>query len=210
VRRILALAALVLAAATSAIHAYADTPQRAALAVVVGPHAPHPRVVRTNVAGRFATVLTSGGEIEGQPVREALLVEHFAFGWQPVGILNDGCALATPTMTAADRRALLAGMPRSAAHGACEYPGTPGDIGPAAAVTAVRKQMMGAIVGRVVVSRDYALGTWCCPGGGVELFRRHGADWMKVTGGGGVLDASGLRSYGVPAADAANLVRGYH
>ncbi len=100
-------------------------------------------------------------------------------------------------------------MPKSAAHGACEYPGTPGDVGPTAAVTAVRKQMMGAIVGRVVVSHDYALGTWCCPGGGVQLFRHKDAEWTHVTGG-GVLDASGLRSYGVPAADAANLTRGYH
>jgi hypothetical protein len=204
----LALLALIVAAATSPYHAYADTPQAAALAVVSGPYAPHARVVRTNVAGRFATVLTSGGKMEGEPVRQALLIEHFDFGWQPIGFLDMACP--RKILTALERRLLLDGMPSVRADHVCDDAVAAGsDVGSAEAVAALREQIVsGRAVPYVRIVGDFAFAQWCFPGGGQTLYRRKGRSWIVLLGGGGSIGADLLRHYGVPADAVPTLLSG--
>jgi hypothetical protein len=70
-----------LAAAT--LHAFAASAQGAAIGAMYADPKNPPVVKRINVVGAYATVLTSGGRIEGEPVTEAILVERFSFHGKP-------------------------------------------------------------------------------------------------------------------------------
>jgi hypothetical protein len=186
---------------TPAPHAYDATPQAAALRVFGG--AGH--VARTNVVGRFATVLVPDGMMEGSRATAPLLLEHFSFGWQPIESLDFRCRLDGHVADFATRRALMAGMPTPRTETACGADRDAGDVGPAADVATIRLLMTGPLVPTVRIAGDNALAEWYGAGGGQDLFRRQGQRWRFVTGGGGMIDAAYLRQLGVPSATACTL-----
>jgi hypothetical protein len=135
-------ALLVIYATTPAVYSaqaqiYAATPQQAATAAFYD----HSRVtiVRTNLVGRYATVLTRGGEMESSAVEAPILVERFSFGWQRIALLNDDCFLAAQALSRDVRAALMQGMSKPGSGATCL--GVTKDFGPASEVEAVRRQM---------------------------------------------------------------------
>ena len=176
---------------------YAATPQRAALGAVssVRPSV----VVRTNVAGRYATVLIRGAILEGSPIDAPILVERFSFGWQALEVVNFPCRLQTHAISPRDQQRLMLGMPPP-------RPSTPdrvcgeddNDVGPVPQVEAVRRVMQGPLVPTVIVADGYALGQWYGAGGGQSLFQRRGGTWQRLTGGGGAFGVAEMRRYRVP------------
>lgn len=187
------LAATVIAA-TAVVEkpSYAPTPQRA----VVQTFGPAVRVIRTNVVGRYATVASRGAVIEGEPLTDAILLEHFEFGWQPLEILNVRCRLDTHALSADVNRRLMTGMPPPQAEPLCS--GATRDVGPADAVAAIRMQMRGPFVPAVAVAGRFAIGSWYGAGGGESLFGRDAGGWVRLTDGGGAMDADIMRQNGVP------------
>ncbi len=146
--------------------------------------------------------------MESEPFHAALIVERFPFGWQPIGTVNTVCPRTMPPFSVDERRILLAGMPSVPADHACAYPTAGADVGPAKDVAVVRQQMSGRIVPWVRVVGDFALGDWCCPGGGETLFRRNGRVWIGLIGGGGMIDGSIMQTYHVPRASIPTLLSG--
>jgi len=189
------LATSIIAAASMLPFNYQPTPEAAAVHVLqqAGPVA----VVRVNIAGRFAAVQTRGGVIESTPVDEALLLERFSFGWQPLDVIEAQCTLTGRNIDAATRRALLRGIPAPHhpqwAH--CSEPSH--DVGPPEEVDAVRHQMKYVLVPFVIVSGRYALGQWYGFGGGETIFRFERGTWHIIAGGGGAHRPEELRALGV-------------
>ena len=108
--------------AAVAIHAYSTTAQGVALGAMYT-EAKNPAVVkRINAVGTFATVLTAGGRIEGQPATEAILVERFSFGWQALVLLNSQCELAALRLGRSAEDALMLGMPQPEDDRPCKGP----------------------------------------------------------------------------------------
>ncbi len=170
------------------------TPQRAAInAVGMGLKKP-PVVVRTNVVGRYATVLTKGGMMEGRPVTEPIFVERFSFGWQALQLLN--CRLESRALGAHTEALLMRGMP--SAKGTACYERA--DAGPPMQVAAVRRMMQGPLVPSVVVSGNWALGEWYGAGGGESLFQNRNGRWKLITSGGGAMGVAEMRAFGIPRA----------
>lgn len=199
-----ALAGVVFAVAT--FHMYAATPQGAAIRAISYNVKKPPIVKRVNIAGKYAAVLTSGGVMESAPVTDPILVQRFSFGWQPLDLLNDRCSLRAHKFDAVFLAQLLRGMPQPAPDprpNRCF--GVWSDSGPRADVEAVRKAMRGPLVPYVIVSRDWAMGSWYGAGGGEDLFRRRGHGWRFVAGGGGAMSFSEVRTHGVPYRDACAL-----
>lgn len=90
-------------------HAYASTPQDATLRIVsIGVKKP-PVVRRVNIAWPYATVLTSGGVMEGSAVTAPILLRHFSFGWQPLDLLNVRCDLDSHALEQGCRNAVDGG-----------------------------------------------------------------------------------------------------
>ena len=178
-------------------HAYAATPQQAAIATVY--RVPHARivVVRTNVAGRYATVVTRGGMMEGSPATAAILVQRFSFGWQPLESLDFRCRLDAHDIPPPTKQRLMAGMPPPQVERSCS--GEARDSGPPAQVEAVRRQMQGPLVPQVTIAGRYALGQWYGAGGGQWLFASRGGSWHFVAGGGGAMGVREMRRYHVPS-----------
>ena len=174
---------------------FSATPQQAALRAVGSP--PQKAIVRrVNITGRYAAVLTSGGIMEGAPVKAPVLVKRFPAGWQAVEVLNFRCRLVTQVASGAVRRTLMIGMPSMQSDPAC--PGEPHDSGPTADVVEVRRLMGGPLVPFVTVSGDWTLGEWYGAGGGEDLFHRVGRNWRVVAGGGGAMGVHEMKKYGVP------------
>ena len=174
------------------------TPQQAALRTVGFGFGlePPPVVVRVNIAGRYAAVLTRGGIMEGSKVTDPILLEHFSFGWQPLEMLNFRCRLDGHHLGFATNARLMRGMPRPIDDRPCKW--TSQDAGPPADVEAVRRLMRGPLVPFVSVSHGWAMGQWYGGGGGQTLFQlRHGT-WTFVAGGGGAMGTEEMRKYGVP------------
>lgn len=194
-RRCMIGVALVLAAAL-APHSYATTPAQAVRNVLFPPENRHVVVVRANFSGRYATVLLRGARIEGSSVGAPILVERFAFGWQPLDLLNFQCGLDAHRLPTAMVAALMHGMPKP--HNDLPCSGVTRDTGPARDVTAVRRLMRGPFVPYVVVACGYALGQWYGAGGGQSVYKKRGGRWVQIAGGGGEMDASILRKRGVP------------
>jgi hypothetical protein len=185
--------------AVAALHAYAATPQSAAIgAMYVDPRRP-PVVERVNVAGSYAAVLTSGGRIEGELVTAPILVEHFSFGWQPLDLLNLRCRLESHGLGRNTDDALMSRMPKPQDDRPCR--GYLKDAGPRQAVESVRRMMDGPLVPYVVVSGDWAMGEWYGAGGGQSLYRKRDSRWYLVESGGGAMGVDYMRKYGVPRSD---------
>jgi hypothetical protein len=189
---------IILAALT--IHTYAATPQAVAIQVVGFAAKKTPIVVRTNVTGRYAAVLTAGGAMEGSAVTSPILIEQFSFGWQALELLNFRCRLEAHGLSRQIEDMLLHGMPQPRDDRPCGE--QPRDAGPAADVEALRRVMRGPLVPDVIVSRDWAIGDWYGAGGGQTLFHRKAGSWHRVRDGGGAMDFGIVRAFGVPYADA--------
>jgi len=189
------VAALALALSPT-LEPYASTPQAAGLRAVGYP-ATSPHVVRMNVVGKFATMTFRGATMEGSPVRAAVLVERFSFGWQALEVLNFSCRLSVHRDAYAVRVRLMKGMPAfDRFQDACE--GESADAGPPADIDAIRKTSREPLVPRVVVSGAYAMADWYGGGGGEHFFHKAGSNWVFIGGGGGSAGASDLRALGIP------------
>ena len=176
---------------------YAATPQKAALGALY-PVRPTV-VVRTNVAGRYATVLIRGAMLEGSPIDAPILVERFSFGWQPIEVVNFVCRLQTHAISPRDQQRLMLGMPpphTPPPDRVCGEDDT--DAGPVPQIEAVRRLMQGPMTPTVTVAGGYALGHWYGNGGGMTLFALRAGSWHRLTGGGGALGVSEMRRYHVP------------
>lgn len=161
----IALAALLLGAVH--IKEFAFSPQEAALRALQP--APRPEIVRVNIAGPYATVLTRGGLMENSPVSSPILVKHFTFGWQALELVNFSCSLDQQMLGARDNATLMRGMPSPKADSHCAALRDDGDP---AAVEAIRKQMVARkLVPSVIVRGSFALASWYGAGGGETLFK---------------------------------------
>lgn len=181
------------------LQAYAATPQRAAVgAMYVDPKSPVV-VRRVNVVGPYAVVLTSGGRIEGELVTNAILVERFTFGWQPLDLLNARCRLQSHKLGQAVDASLMRGMPSPEDGESCQ--GYLRDAGPSSEVEAVRRLMSGPLVPYVIVAGNWAKGSWYGAGGGESLYQKRDGGWRLVESGGGAMGVDYMRKYGVPQAD---------
>ncbi len=125
------------------IHAYAATPQRAVLQIVYPESKKPPVVRRVNVAGSYATVLTGRGMMEGSPVTEAILVQHFSFGWQPLDALNFGCRLHDHAL---GRRTEMRLMPFIIGPPVAQLPERPARISVAASWAMYRQTLMISVI----------------------------------------------------------------
>jgi hypothetical protein len=181
---------------TAMAAAFAATPQRAALDVF-GPRA---TVTRTNIAGPYAIVFTSGGSIEEQPDHTPLLLKHFSFGWQPLHFVDALCDLEGDAISPVERKRLRVGVVDRPRREKCSGQGR--DIGSAADVEAIRRLSDGPLTPYVAVSGDYGFLSWYGAGGGEDLFKRNGRAWKLIVGGGGAFTQAEARSYGVPTSAA--------
>ena len=154
-------------------------------------------VVRVNVAGSYATVLTNGGRIEGALVASPILVEHFSFGWQPLALWESRCDLEDPALGKSVEEQLMRGMPALRDDRPCQTR-FPKDAGPRTEVEAVRRLMRGPFVPSVVVYGNWAMGEWYGAGGGESLYHEREGRWQLVESGGGAMGVHYMRRYGVP------------
>lgn len=181
------------------VHSYAATPERAAIQAVDFRLKKRPNVLRVNIVGSYAAVLTSGGMMEGSPVTAPILVQRFSFGWQTLDGLNDRCILRTRALGARVDAILMRGMPAPEYDSSCY--GMITDAGPTADVEAVRRLMRGPLIPSVIASGEWALGDWYGGGGGQSLYRKHHGQWLLVISGGGAMGKQDMREYGVPRSD---------
>jgi hypothetical protein len=90
------------------------------------------------------------------------------------------------------------GMPPPSNEAACGDESST-DVGPSDQVEAIRAMEEGfGLHPRVAVADGYALADWYGGGGGEHLYARRHGRWTLVAGGGGVMDTSLLRAFGVP------------
>ena len=182
---------------------FASTPTRAVLQRFTSADRPA-TVIRSNVAGHYATVLLRDGIVEGSPLTEAVLVERFAFGGQPLTIVDTPCVFAKRDIGPEIVVRLTHGMPPVSKSGPCARDDRR-DAGSTADVEAVRRLMIGPLVPWVSVSGAYAAGHWYGAGGGGQIFRRAANGWTPIGGSGGSTGFEDLRHIGVPARDACRL-----
>jgi hypothetical protein len=181
-----------------AVVAYATSPQAAATDALYFEPKRAPVVKRVNVVGRYATILTSGGRMEGELVTDAILVERFSFGWQALDLLNERCRLESHGLGAGIDASLMTGMPAPRNEGPCR--GLFKDSGPRQDVESVRKLMSGPFIPYVLVAGAWAKGEWYGAGGGDSLYQKRGGRWQLVISGGGAIGVYYMRKYGVPPA----------
>ncbi|MFY9720606.1 MAG: hypothetical protein WAK16_13290 [Candidatus Cybelea sp.] len=179
-----------------AMHAVGSTPQNAAIRALYSDPKHLAVVKRVNVAGSYATVLTSGGRMEGDLVTDAILVERFSFGWQPLELVNLQCRLDAHNFRRDALTALMRGMPQPKDDRPCGK--QPRDAGPAPEVEAVRQLMRGPLVPYVVVSEEWAMGEWYGGGGGQSLYAKRSGKWQLVESGGGAMGVDYMQKFGVP------------
>lgn len=187
--------------ATAAPHAFAATPQGAALGAMYSDPIKAAAVKRVNPVGAYATVLTSGGRIEGDPVTFAILVERFSFGWQALDIVNSTCGLEAHRLGRSADDALMRRMPKPRDDRPCRSAGSLRDAGPRDDVEAIRQMMRGPLIPSVVVSGDWAMGEWYGGGGGESLYRKRDGRWQLVEDGGGAMGVDYMRKFDVPQSD---------
>lgn len=180
-----------------ALTPFASTPALAAIHALYAPKGQSVVVQRINVVGRYATVVSRGGQMESRAVTEPILVEHFSFGWQALEMINFQCRLDGHAISARDKALLMRAMPKPEDDRPCK--GISEDAGPTADVEAVRRQMHGPLVPHVVANGDFALGEWYGAGGGESLFKKLGGGWHRIAGGGGAMGTADMKKYGVPS-----------
>lgn len=193
------LAVLVAVVAAVTQHSYATSAQSAAIGAMYSDPAHPPVVIRINVVGSYAAVLTSGGRIEGELVNQAILVRRFSFGWQAIEVLSLRCRLESHRLGSSVNHALMSGMPKTQDDRPCKNALT--DSGPQSDVEAVRQMIRGPLVPYVVVAGDWAMGGWYGAGGGESLYRKRNGRWQLVEGGGGAMGVDYMRRFGVPQSD---------
>jgi hypothetical protein len=181
---------------------YAATPENAAMnALYIGPNGTA-AIARVNRSGAYAAVLVKGARMEGVLVDAPVLVQRFSFGWQPIDVLNFRCRLEAHDLGLQVETTLMEGMPKPVDDRPCHGLR---DTGPSAKVEAVRYLMRGPLVPYVVVAGDWAIGSWYGAGGGETLYRYQSLDkrtgWGVIASGGGALDTSDMRAFGVPPSD---------
>jgi hypothetical protein len=167
-----------LVVATSERQSYATTATGAALRAVYASGA-RVRVERINSAGRFATVMLGNALMEGTPVTEPILVEHFSFGWQALEVLNFRCRLSRHPITSRAAVVLLEGVPAPPAAGRCDGPGS--DVGPQALVEALRRLSPGPLTPYALVRGSLGVIGWYGAGGGQDVFLLHDRAWVLRT-----------------------------
>ncbi len=183
--------------------AYAPTPQVAAQRIVYSFHGSKVVIVRTNIVGPYATVLVRGGYLEGSPAGDAgLLFKHFSFGWQGLESLNFRCRLTSQVNSPKARVGLMRGMPAPVDQSACGRKNLV-DAGSRAAIEAIRRSRDEPFVPAVIIAGNFALVDWYGAGGGENLLKKRGNRWQLLAGGGGLLDATQMRKYGVPKTSSA-------
>jgi hypothetical protein len=182
---------------------HSGTPGEVVLRMLYPPDNPHATVDRTDISGRYATVLVRRGTMESSSIGAPVLLEHFSFGWQPIDILNDRFCPGEHGISARVEGLLMKGMPipKNPGHVSCarmlwDF----NDTGPAADVEAVRLLTRGPLVPSVHVWKNFAMGSWFGAGGGEYLYTKRAGSWKRVTGGGGAMGTPELRKYGVPEA----------
>jgi hypothetical protein len=186
-----------LIALLAAPHSFAATPVAAATHLF-SPETTRYTILRVNVAGSYATVLTRGFRIEGAPENAPILVEHFSFGWQALESLDFQCRLDAHRISDADKRRLMAGMPKPQNDRPCRPSGGDRhDEGAQADVDAIREQMNG-LVPSVTIVGNYAIGEWYGGGGGQQLYRHQAGRWVRMAGGGGAMGTDEMIAYHVP------------
>ena len=178
---------------------YAPTAQRAAIGAMYSDPKKPAVVGRVNVAGSYATVLTSGGRIECELVTGPILVKHFSFGWQPLALWESRCDVDHAALGKGVEEQLMRGMPVLHDDRPCKG-GFLKDAGPPSEVEAVRKLMPGPLVPYVVVYGRWAMGEWYGAGGGDALYHEREGRWQLVENGGGAMGVDYMRKYGVPQA----------
>jgi hypothetical protein len=178
---------------------YAPTALRAAIGAMYSDPKKPVVVVRVNVVGSYATVLTSGGRIEGGLVASPILVEHFTFGWQPLALWESRCDLEELVLRKSVEEQLMRGMPALRDDRPC-HTSFLKDAGPRPEVEAVRKLMPGPLVPYVVVYGSWAMGEWYGAGGGDSLYHKREGRWQLVESGGGAMGVDYMHKYGVPQA----------
>jgi hypothetical protein len=180
-------------------YSFGATPETTAIGAMYADPKKPPVVRRVNVVSEYATVLTSGGRIEGRLNNDPILLKRFSFGWQPLDVLNDVCVLKAQRLPSRVEDHLMIGMPRLNKDRACGA--TRRDTGPTVEVEAVRRLMRGPFVPYVSVSGSWAMGEWYGGGGGESLYQKHNGRWRLVESGGGAMGVSDMRKYGVPESD---------
>lgn len=136
------------------------------------------RVLRTNVAGRYAAVLVAGNTMSDMPTNQTYLLERFSFGWQALNPVDEKCAGSVN----------------------CRFRA---DAGPSGDVESVRELMDGALVPFVSVSGNYAYGEGWDEFHGTPgycgIFRRENGAWkLLVYCHLEPLSEQCLRSLGIP------------
>ncbi len=153
---------------------------------------------RVNVVGRYAMVLSNGEVMPGAADHAPILLEHFAFGWQPLMPGPFRCELEGRSISTRDQQLLVHGMPKPAGDRPCTALRT-GDAGPPAGVEALRRLRHEKFVPSAMVAGDFALVNWTNgPDGGQALYRKRNGRWHFIAGGGGALNANDLGALSVP------------
>ncbi len=176
---------------------YGATPEAAALTTFGAPQGTRIVIVRSNVVGRFATVLMPAAIIAGSHASAPILFERFAFGWQALESLDFRCRLDGHGISPAAQVALIAGMPKPQDYPACGT-GPNGDAGPRDDIVTIRLRERRFLIPSVRVFGDYALADWYAGGGGEHLYQRAGRAWHLIAGRGGALGVDEMIALGVP------------
>jgi hypothetical protein len=177
---------------------FAPTPWEAVQNIVGG------AVVRTNVVGRYATVLVHDaggyfGPARGPSRADAvILVERFSFGWQPLEDLYSPCRMNSHVRSPRSRNLLMRGITTGQTGHQADCSSKPSDFGSPAEIDAVRRLETGPLVPSVVVVENYALGGWYEQGGGPHLFKKMSGRWHLIARAGGAADESWLQMHDVP------------
>ncbi len=197
---ILALSLLLLTSSPSqatAAGSFASTPQDEIVRAFGA------RVLRTNVAGRYAMVLIAADAQRGMATSRAFLLQRFSFGWQGLFVwpAPGYCILNGRGISPDDQQRLMLGMPKRASNDKCLAPELI-DAGPRGDVESVRQMMDGQLVPFVKVSGNYAYGQKMGGGDdaddGCKLFRREANGWRLLVSCHGGLDSQAVCRLGVP------------
>ena len=162
---------------------YAPTPRQAVQYMLYTLNGTPVVFERVNVVGRYAEVLSNGEIMPEAANHQPMLLERFTFGWQPLMPGPSRCEIAGRSVSARDMELLLHGMPKPADDRPCSHLRANGDVGPPAAVEALRRLRHDRYVPSVIVANDFALVAWTNgPDGGAALYRKRNGRWIQLTG----------------------------
>ena len=157
-------------------------------------------------------VLRFFGPVEDSRVQGALVLQHYAFGWQIVDLTFNrlrtcDVRFAVPT---GELRALL--RPTNELQPSKEPCATASAVRRVPAgedETAIRRSMLSVsneAINSVAIADGYALVGFYGNGGGQAVFAKRAGTWRRIGMGGGAIDAAGLVGDGVPRVTANRLL----